>query len=100
MTVRALVVAIAISLCAGSALADKQQVIEKNKVNSSFAGRIMLSDKRFPQSAKSLAAFNAQINKQSKTNFGEDKEKKAWTIFFAGFLKTPLNDVEYVVKIY
>lgn len=67
--------------------------------NPAFAGRIMLSDKRFPLSAKSLAAFNAQVNKQSKTSFFEDKEKK-WKIYFAGFLKAPLNDVEYVVKLY
>jgi hypothetical protein len=100
MTVRVFVVSLVVALCAGSALADKQQVVEKNKVNSSFAGRIMLSDKRFPASAKSLAAFNAQVNKQSKTNFPEDKEKKNWVIYFAGFLKAPLNDVEYIVKLY
>src|SRR5262245_18571355 len=71
-----------------------------NKINSAFAGKIMLSDKRFPNGAKSLAAFNAQVRKQSKTNFYEDKEKQNWKIYFAGFLKTPLNDVEYVVKLY
>jgi hypothetical protein len=69
------------------------------KPNPAFAGRIMLSDKRFPATAKSLAAFNAQITKQSKTSFYEDKDKK-WKIYFAGFLKTPLNDVEYVVKLF
>lgn len=69
------------------------------KPNPAFAGRIMLSDKRFPMSAKSLAAFNAQVNKQSKGSFFEDKDKK-WKIYFAGFLKVPLNDVEYVVKLY
>ncbi|MGN6107056.1 MAG: hypothetical protein ACTHU0_18260, partial [Kofleriaceae bacterium] len=70
------------------------------KPNSAFAGRIILSDKRFPTSAKSLAAFNAQVKKQSKTNFFEDKEKKNWKIHFAGFLRQPLNDVEYVIKVY
>ena len=69
------------------------------KPNPAFAGRIMLSDKRYPISAKSLAAFNAQITKQSKSSFFEDKDKK-WKIHFAGFLKTPLNDVEYAVKLY
>lgn len=69
------------------------------KPNPTFAGRIMLSDKRFPTSARSLAAFNAQVNKQSKTSFFEDKDKK-WKIYFAGFLRAPLNDVEYVVKLY
>ncbi len=79
-------------LLAGPAAADKP--------NATFAGKIMLSDKRFPASAKSLAAFNAQIRKQSKTNFYEDKEKKGWKIQFVGFLKAPLNDVEYIVKLY
>ena len=69
------------------------------KPNPAFAGRIMLSEKRYPLAAKSLAAYNAQVTKQSKTSFFEDKEKK-WKIHFAGFLKAPLNDVEYVVKIY
>jgi hypothetical protein len=82
---------IALLLLASPAAADKP--------NAAFAGRIMLSEKRFPASAKSLAAFNAQVTKQSKTSFFEDKEKK-WKIHFAGFLKTPLNDVEYVVKLY
>jgi hypothetical protein len=69
------------------------------KPNPAFAGRIMLSDKRYPLVAKSLAAYNAQVTKQSKTSFFEDKDKK-WKIQFAGFLKAPLNDVEYVVKLY
>ena len=77
------------------AAADKAE-----KPNPAFAGRIMLSEKRFPAQARSLSAFNAQIKKQSKTNFQEDKEKKGWKIQFAGFLKAPLNDVEYIVKIY
>lgn len=70
------------------------------KPNAAFAGKIMLSDKRFPSQAKSLAAFNAKIRSLSKTNFYEDKEKKQWKIHFAGFLRAPLNDLEYLVKIY
>jgi hypothetical protein len=69
------------------------------RVNRAFAGKIMLSDKHYPHEAKSLAAFNAKVRKQSKTMFREDKEKK-WKIYFAGFLRTPLNDVEYVVKLW
>ncbi|MEJ7600725.1 MAG: hypothetical protein WKG01_22665 [Kofleriaceae bacterium] len=75
------------------------QTAEADKPNKTFAGKVMLSDKRFPAQAKSLAAFNSQIRKQSKTAFREDKEQK-WKIYFAGFLKVPLNDVEYLVKIY
>lgn len=70
------------------------------KVNRAFAGKIMLSEKRFPTQAKSLAAFNAKIRSLSKTSFMENKEKKGWLLHFAGFLKQPLNDVEYLVKIY
>lgn len=80
---------------AGTAMADKAE-----KVNPAFAGKIQLSDKRFPGQAKSLADFNAKVRKQSKTSFNEDKEKKGWKIYFAAFLKSPLNDVEYLVKIY
>jgi hypothetical protein len=70
------------------------------KPNPAFAGKIMLSDKRFPSQAKSLSAFNAKIRSQSKTNFQEDKEKRNWKIHFAGFLRQPLNDLEYVVKVF
>lgn len=95
MIVRSILMSlVALLLFAAPAAAQKPE-----KPNPAFAGRIMLSDKRFPAGAKSLAAFNAQINKQSKTSFFEDKDKK-WKIHFAGFLKTPLNDVEYIVKIY
>lgn len=95
MTVRSILMSfVALLLFAAPAAAQKAE-----KPNAAFAGRIMLSDKRFPASAKSLAAFNAQVSKQSKTSFFEDKDKK-WKIHFAGFLKTPLNDVEYIVKIY
>ncbi len=94
MSLRTLVVSsvVARAVLAGTAAADK--------VNRTFAGKIMLSDKRFPSQAKSLAAFNAKIRAQSKTNFAEDKEKRQWKIHFAGFLKSPLNDLEYLVKVY
>ena len=85
-------VALAVLFVASPAAAERP-----NKV---FAGRIMLSPKRFPAQAKSLAAFNAQIKKQSKTSFFEDKEKKTWKIHFAAFLRAPLDDVEYLVKLY
>ncbi|MFN0253245.1 MAG: hypothetical protein ACKV2T_40620 [Kofleriaceae bacterium] len=68
--------------------------------NKVFGGRIMMSDKRFPLQAKSAAAYTAKIRSQSKTNFYENKEAKSWKIHFIGFLKSPLNDLEYLVKIY
>jgi hypothetical protein len=68
--------------------------------NQAFAGRIMMSSKRFPQSAKSPSAYTAAIRKQAQTNFVEDKDNHSWKIYFAGFLKTPLNDLEYTIKVY
>ena len=68
--------------------------------NQAFAGRIMMSSKRFPQQARSASAYTAAIRKQSQTNFVEAKDTHTWKIYFAGFLKVPLNDVEYVIKLY
>jgi hypothetical protein len=65
-----------------------------------FNGRIMTSAKRFPQTAKSPTAYTQMIRKQSQTNFNEDKTNHTWLIYFAAFLKSPLNDVEYVIKFF
>jgi hypothetical protein len=92
------IVVVAILSFVPTANADRK--IVKDKPNRAFAGKIILSDKRFPTQAPSLAAFNAKIRAQSKRDFWENKETKSWKIQVAGFLKAPLNDVEYVVKIY
>ena len=68
--------------------------------NQVFAGRIMMSSKRFPQSASSGSAYVAAIRKQAQTNFVEAKDTHTWKIYFAGFLKMPLNDLEYAIKLY
>src|ERR1043165_8198198 len=68
--------------------------------NQVFAGRIMMSSKRFPTSARSATAYVAAIRKQAQTNFVEAKDSHTWKIYFAGFLKAPLNDLEYVIKLY
>ncbi|HEY0253962.1 MAG TPA: hypothetical protein VGC41_20670 [Kofleriaceae bacterium] len=76
----------------GTAAAENPEV--------AFKGKIMTSTKRFPQTAKSPSAYTAMIRKQSQSSFSEDKTDHSWTIYFAAFLKTPLNDVEYVIKFY
>ncbi|MCX5744708.1 MAG: hypothetical protein NT062_19650 [Proteobacteria bacterium] len=68
--------------------------------NVVFKGQILVSEKRFPLSAKSPDAYVAAMRKQSKSSFNEDKEKQGWKLFFVGFLNTKLNDLEYIVKIY
>ena len=95
MTLRALVpslVLVVIALGARPAAAQNP--------NQAFAGRIMMSSKRFPLQAKSASAYTAAIRKQAQTNFVEAKDTHTWKIYFAGFLKTPLNDLEYVIKLY
>jgi hypothetical protein len=68
--------------------------------NQAFAGRIMMSSKRFPMQAKSASAYTAAIRKQAQTSFYEAKDTHTWKIYYAGFLKAPLNDLEYVIKLY
>jgi len=65
-----------------------------------FAGKVMISDKKYPSFAKSQGAYIAQIKKQSKKDFWEDKTKQSWKIYFAAFFKRPLSDIEVVVKLY
>jgi hypothetical protein len=65
-----------------------------------FDGKIIMSDKRYPLSAKSKSEYFAKLRKQSKTKFMEDKENKQWKIHFAAFFKKPLNDLEVTIKIY
>src|SRR5262245_50605957 len=93
LILRNLVVA-SVMLMAGASSAFAQDP------NQMFKGRIMLSSKRSPLSARSKDANIAQVRKQASSNFTEDKEKHVWKIYFAAFLKVPLNDVEYVVKFY
>lgn len=85
-------VVIALALGAGAAAAQNP--------NQAFLGRIMMSSKRFPQQARSASAYTAAIRKQSQTNFVEAKDTHTWKIYFAGFLKVPLNDLEYIIKLY
>ena len=68
--------------------------------NQAFNGRIILAAKRFPQQAKSPSAYVAAIRKLSQANFYEAKDTHSWKIYFAGFLKMPLNDLEYAIKLY
>ncbi len=68
--------------------------------NVTFSGRIMISSKRFAASAKSPGAYIAMIRKMSGTNFYEDKKEHTFTLYLAGFLKSKLDDVEYVLKVY
>ena len=93
MSLRTLLVsAVLIALSVSPALAgDPNQV---------FKGKIMLSTKRYPQTSKSKDAYISAVRKQSGTNFQENKENHTWKIYFAAFLKAPLDDVEYMIKFY
>jgi hypothetical protein len=80
------------ALVAGSARAESPE--------KTFAGKVLLSTKRFPMSAKSPAAYIAQLRKQSASSFYEDKDNHQWKINFAAFFREGLDDVEVQVKIY
>ena len=88
---------IALSLVMAALMASPALAGDPNAV---FKGQIKMSTKRFPLTAKSKDAYIAQVRKQSMTNFQENKESHTWKIYFAAFLKVPLNDVEYMVKFY
>lgn len=64
-----------------------------------FAGKIIISDKRFPTSAASPSAYTAAVKKQAKTKLQEDKAKQSWKVYFAAFLKKAPADVEVKVKV-
>jgi len=70
------------------------------KVTRAFGGRILVSDMKFPSSAKSESAFISKLKKQSKTRFMEDKKNQQWKVHFAAFFKRPLGDLEYTIKLY
>ncbi len=73
---------------------------EARKPEDVFAGKILLSKKRFPTYAKSVRAYIQQLRKQSSDRFWEDEENKQWKIYFAAFWKKPLNDLEVTVKLF
>src|SRR5207302_4881352 len=83
---------LALALAAGAARAESPDRV--------FAGKVLLSTKRFPFSAKSPGAYIATLRKQSASQFWEDKDKHQWKINFAAFFKGSLDDVEVQVKIY
>jgi len=92
MVIRAILSFLVITmLCSPAFAGDPNQV---------FKGKIMLSTKRFPLSAKSKDAYISAVRKQSSSNFQENKTNGTWKIYFAAFLSKPLNDVEYVIKFY
>jgi hypothetical protein len=100
MIVRTLVISSFATLAFLAALLVGESPTAAENPNQAFAGRIMMSSKRFPQQARSPSAYTAMIRKQAQTNFVEAKDSHSWKIYFAGFLKTPLNDLEYVIKLY
>ncbi|MBI4508701.1 MAG: hypothetical protein HY698_03630 [Deltaproteobacteria bacterium] len=73
---------------------------EARKPEDVYGGRILHSEKAYPTTSKSPAAFTAAIKKQSTDRFVEDKEKKQWKVHYAAFFRKPLNDLEVTVKLF
>lgn len=64
-----------------------------------FAGAILVSAKPFAPPGKTDAETIAAIKKQAATVFAEDKKEHTWTLYFVGYFKQPVDDVEYVLKV-
>jgi hypothetical protein len=70
------------------------------KVERTFGGKILVSDKKFPQAASSEAAYISKLKKQVKSRFQEDRSKQEWKVHFAAFFKKPLGDLEYTIRLF
>ena len=65
----------------------------RTKVTAAAVGKIYTSTKSFPR-------LKVRKIKQKLTrDFWEDEEDQKWTIYFAGFFKRPLNDMEATIKL-
>lgn len=89
-----------VSCCLVLGLVLAARPASANDPNRVFAGRIITMKKRPPMSAKSPDAYIREMRKLDTSSFWEDKTDHTWMIYFAAFLKVPLNDVEYTVKFY
>jgi hypothetical protein len=79
--------------CAADARAQK-------KPEDVFGGKILVSDQPFPTQAKSVSAYVGALKKNVREVILEDKENKLWKVYFAAFLKQPINDLEVSVKVF
>jgi hypothetical protein len=95
MKVPALLIAFIVGLLVHAAPAPA----EAGKVEKKFGGKILLSDKKFPQSAKSESQYISKLNKQKKFKFWEDKANQQWKVHYAAFFRKPLKDLEYTIRI-
>lgn len=90
----------ALAVVLGVALARPAQAGPARGPEKVFAGKVILSNKRFPTYSKSASAYVSAIKKQAKTTFMEDKANHQWKIYFAAFLSKPLDDIEVMIKLY
>jgi len=57
------------------------------------AGKIYTARKKFPQ------LKTRRIKQKTTRDFWENKETKKWTIYFTGYFRRPLNDMEATIKL-
>jgi len=89
-----------LSLALGVAAVAGTAPAHAAKPEVTFGGRILISDKSFPTSSKSVGAYIGALRKQSKDKLWEDKEKTHWKVHYVAFFRKPLNDLEVTVKLY
>lgn len=97
----ALAFALALFVAGPASAADKAPATDKPPVAGKapdatkapadeLAGRILVSDKKFPMTGASAAAYAAAIRKQAKDVFAFDPIRKEATVHFAAFFVRPL----------
>ncbi len=75
-----------VALLALLLITGNRQALAEDKPKKVFAGQVFVSDKVFPNTEKSSAAYIAAVKKQKKTSFQEDIEAQSWKIYYAAFL--------------
>lgn len=88
------------ALCAVALVLTLSPAAFGRKPEDVLGGRIMMSEKPYPQSARSPQAFTGQVKKQSRERFQEDPDKHLWKIHYAAFFKQPLDDLELQVRFF
>ena len=89
-----------VGICVALLACTSSAALAERKPEDVYGGKILISDTPFPTSAKSVSAYVGALKKNTKEVILEDKENKQWRVYFAAFLKQPVNDLEVSVKVW
>jgi hypothetical protein len=87
-------------LVVAAVMAMSATALAGGKPEDVFAGKVLVSTKRFPATAKSPREFIAKLKKQKTDRIWEDKAKQEWKVHYAAFFKRPIDDLEVTIKLW